>query len=565
MNPPSSNTWAGAAQWCVLDTHLGDGAYLHATWSAWLAAPLRLARLHYVACTEAAPTPDALPPPLAGQAWGLLPGVHRLQSEDGQFQLTLCIGALQPLLRQQVALADHIHLGACLDLHTLKALARCCRRGTTLALPALTADQGARLAQCGFRQTGPHQGMYDPAWTPRPATPPLPAVARPAGRRALVVGAGLAGAACAWQLAEHGWRVTVLDRAAHPATGASGLPAGVLASHVSPDDSLLSRLSRTGVRTTLQQLARLLPARKGLDWDDGGVLEHGAEAPVRLAWHSDPGLNWSAPASAEHKTQAHLPPEANACWHARGGWVRPPALIAALLAHEAITWRGSSEIAHLVHSPSTQPAWQVFDARGTLLAEADLAVVCAGPATSTLLPRPWPLQALRGQIAWGLRAHFPADTPWPAHPLNGHGNLVPQVPLEGGLAWVLGSTFERDKSTLPPSAAERIQALRTNAERLHGLCPPLGAALAPAFAQALEGQGPIQTWAAVRCAAPDHLPLVGPVDDGAAPGLWACAAMGARGLTLALLCAELLAARLHGEPLPLDAQLARALASERLR
>ena len=35
--------------------------------------------------------------------------------------------------------------------------------------------------------------------------------------------------------------------------------------------------------------------------------------------------------------------------------------------------------------------------------------------------------------------------------------------------------------------------------------------------------------------------------------------MGSRGLTFAALCGELLAARLHGEPLPLPASLAGAL------
>ena len=35
--------------------------------------------------------------------------------------------------------------------------------------------------------------------------------------------------------------------------------------------------------------------------------------------------------------------------------------------------------------------------------------------------------------------------------------------------------------------------------------------------------------------------------------------MGSRGLTFAPLCAELLAARLHGEPLPLESKLAQAL------
>jgi tRNA 5-methylaminomethyl-2-thiouridine biosynthesis bifunctional protein len=39
--------------------------------------------------------------------------------------------------------------------------------------------------------------------------------------------------------------------------------------------------------------------------------------------------------------------------------------------------------------------------------------------------------------------------------------------------------------------------------------------------------------------------------------------MGSRGLTWALLCAELLAARLHAEPLPLPNPLALALASDR--
>ena len=40
--------------------------------------------------------------------------------------------------------------------------------------------------------------------------------------------------------------------------------------------------------------------------------------------------------------------------------------------------------------------------------------------------------------------------------------------------------------------------------------------------------------------------------------------MGARGLTLSVLCGELIAAQLHGEPLPLDHRLAQHLGTERL-
>ena len=68
----------------------------------------------------------------------------------------------------------------------------------------------------------------------------------------------------------------------------------------------------------------------------------------------------------------------------------------------------------------------------------------------------------------------------------------------------------------------------------------------------------------MRCTAPDRLPIVGRVDPAHLPGLWVSTAMGARGLTLALLCGELLAARLQGEPLPIDTRLAKALGTERL-
>jgi len=76
----------------------------------------------------------------------------------------------------------------------------------------------------------------------------------------------------------------------------------------------------------------------------------------------------------------------------------------------------------------------------------------------------------------------------------------------------------------------------------------------------------------VRGTSPDRLPIVGPwppepgPDAAAAPnsGVWLCTALGARGITLALLCAELLVARLHGEPLPLAPRLADSLSTERI-
>jgi tRNA 5-methylaminomethyl-2-thiouridine biosynthesis bifunctional protein len=165
--------------------------------------------------------------------------------------------------------------------------------------------------------------------------------------------------------------------------------------------------------------------------------------------------------------------------------------------------------------------------------------------------------------------HAPEDAglPWPPQPLNGHGNFVSRVPLDQGLGWVAGSTFERDRADLPPTPHEAAAGHAANLAKMQALAPALGQALAPVFDGA-------RTWAAVRCTAPGRLPITGPVDavgqdavgqDAAGqPGLWVCTGMGARGLTLSLLCAELLAARLHAEPLPLEAKLAQALSTERL-
>jgi tRNA 5-methylaminomethyl-2-thiouridine biosynthesis bifunctional protein len=75
----------------------------------------------------------------------------------------------------------------------------------------------------------------------------------------------------------------------------------------------------------------------------------------------------------------------------------------------------------------------------------------------------------------------------------------------------------------------------------------------------------LQHWVGIRCASTDRRPLVGPVDEQALPGLWLSTAMGSRGLTFAALAGELIAARVHGEPLPIARKLAAALDPRRGR
>jgi tRNA 5-methylaminomethyl-2-thiouridine biosynthesis bifunctional protein len=196
--------------------------------------------------------------------------------------------------------------------------------------------------------------------------------------RCLVLGAGLAGAAAA-SLARRGWEVTVLDAAAEPAAGASGLPAGLFCPHISPDDSVLSRLSRSGVRTTLQNLQQLSQAQKlhpAQDWAHGGVLEHDLNEPSHLprSWlqpgsETSPwGLHWSAPALPAQLAAAKLPADSHAVWHEQAGWVRPAQLVRAA-ASPRDSLAGPCRASRLVRD-EVRNIWQVLDAQGQTLAEA---------------------------------------------------------------------------------------------------------------------------------------------------------------------------------------------------
>jgi tRNA 5-methylaminomethyl-2-thiouridine biosynthesis bifunctional protein len=407
------------------------------------------------------------------------------------------------------------------------------------------------------------QAVFNPRWEPKkPADAPQHETR--AASRCVVIGAGLAGAACAASLARRGWQVTVLDAKAFAAGGASALPAGLLAPHVSPDDSALSRLSRRGLRATWQKVKDQLA--EGQDWSDCGVRQRRFDSTGALpADWPDAGQYWSSAAEPMPGAEASGFTD---LWHAAGGWAKPARLVQALLATPGITERYGIQVSSL--RPSVRPSkdgWQVLNEKGECVAEAPLVVLAAGFDSARLLSSSagaagagvhasaLPLQAIRGQVAWGP---VPEDAVMPGFAVNGHGNFIPAFPVAGQERphWLMGATFERDNTSAQVRPEDQAAVLA----RLERLLPATAASLQPAFAGSQA-----KAWAGVRCAAPDHLPLVGPLDEVALPGLQVCTALGSRGLSLAVLCGELLAAWLHAEPLPVEQRLARAMRANRFQ
>jgi tRNA 5-methylaminomethyl-2-thiouridine biosynthesis bifunctional protein len=133
----------------------------------------------------------------------------------------------------------------------------------------------------------------------------------------------------------------------------------------------------------------------------------------------------------------------------------------------------------------------------------------------------------------------------------------------------IGATYEVDAGAgLEPGLEPRLEPAAARAGNL--------ARLARLLHTAPEVR-PIGAFEAARCVARDRLPLAGALVDAPAAqalahaaaaqlsdlprraGLFASYAFGSRGLTLAVLAAELIAARIEGEPWPVERALADAL------
>lgn len=376
-----------------------------------------------------------------------------------------------------------------------------------------------------------------------------------------VIGAGIAGAASARVLAEHGVRVRVLE-AGEPAQAASGNRQGLLYAKISPHPTEQTELLLGAYGHSRRALEKLLPESEY--WQPCGVLHlnhNAAEARrnAKLAGQTHHRHLYYGVSAAEACRLAGINGLSDGLFWPQGAWIHPPALVAALLDHPNITLHRRTPLTAVSRLESH---WQIDTPEQSF--SASHIVFCTGansPEISLLQHLPW--QLIRGQTNLA-----------PADPASRHL----QTALSGASyispAWQGQHCFG---ATFLPHNNDRCFSEADSAANLAEL-----AVLYPELAGRLK-TGDIATGhAAVRCDSPDHLPTVGPVGDVSAirrvyarladdknlpldepcpylPGIWVNSAHGSRGLTTALWCAEALAADLLGLPNPLSPRLRAAL------
>lgn len=552
--------WQGRERFVVLETGFGLGNNFLATWEAWRSDAARCGRLVFVSVEkhplrreDLARAHAAIPlPELAGQLverWPpLTPGLHTLSFEGGRVELLLGLGDARELLRELVLEADALYLDGFAparnpemwDEWLLKSLARHAVPGTTAATWSINRPMRRALQALGF-EVGLAPGfankpeMTVARYAPRhqPQRPIGRAALAPGARHAVIVGAGLAGAACALALARQGVDCCVVDALPGPAQASSGNPAGLFHGTVNPDDGPHARFNRAAALATQALLAELgLPHQRGL-----------LRLETRLALADMQGAPGYVQAlSAEAASALAGTALAHPAWfYAGGGAVDPAAYTRAMLAASGAALRLNAQVAAL---HATASGWRLLDARGQAIAEAPLVLLAGGHAQLPLLGGLGAdLVVQRGQLT-----HL-AGAPWcPALPIAGEGYAIADG--RGGL-WCGATTQDGD---LDPAlrAADQADNLARYA-RLAGLAMPPEAPLAGRVA-----------W---RLIAPDRLPLIGglalpdapPAEQlrlqPRQPGLVVCSGFASRGISWAALAGRLVAALALGSPRPLEAEL----------
>ncbi len=577
--------WAGQARFAILETGFGLGNNFLATCAAWCADPDRCRQLVFVSIEAHPPSLDDLRRAHAGGPWPDLaqalidqwppavPNLHSLSFEKGRVQLVLALGEVRTVLPVLRGEFDAFFLDgfspscnpAMWDVRVIKALARRAAPGATAATWSVARSLRDDLGSVGFevrRQPGIGgkrsvlSASFAPRFVPKRA---LREEARPPPATAVVIGAGLAGAWVAWSLARRGVAVTVIDRHAEPAQETSGNAAGLFHGTLHADD---------GVHARLHRAAALLVQRVLRPWFAAGEVAGAADGLLRvevaglaamqalIERHGVPPDYAQAlsPEAASQRAGVRL--TLPAWWFGGGGWVDPRGLVRRLLNEAGVRFVGARAVTRLLRQP---PGWGAVDERGGVPASGEVVVLACAASSDTLADAhglaDWPIDNMRGQVSW-----WPTWHSGPALPIAGDGYAIRLRTADGSPAGLMCGA-----SAQPGDPGGEVREAdhtfnRQRLTRLTGLRP----------ATSLRWQGRVG-W---RLQTADRLPIVGAAAarDAAegrrsdqvrfvtrVPGLFVSTAFGGRGIALAALAGELLAAQICGTPWPLEADLADAI------
>lgn len=378
---------------------------------------------------------------------------------------------------------------------------------------------------------------------------------------AIVVGAGLAGASVAYELAEAGWKVRVLEANKHSAEGASGNLAGALHPLVTADWNLRSQWYLQGFEATLSRLKPWLRRNK-IEGELNGLVHLAVDSKTEQRMQDAIRRN-ALPTEFVHWVDAHQASDLlggsvvqPGLYFPQAGWLNPPSVVACCLDHKNIEVFYEQKVQGLTRSDQTHAqsaSWNLRTQNQNWSADVVVLAEGAFPALGEKMP----IRPLKGQVT-----HLKPDhQAWWLKRAVCH--LGYSAPAPSGLA-VTGATFEAP--SLDPQV--RSQSHQTNLDSVALSLPTW----LSAQAEDLTGR------VGFRPTTPDHLPIIGGLVDedwmNSAyltrshtqalfkyptqqyhRGLFVSNGHGARGLMSVFLAAKIIRAEIMGDVLPLPPSL----------
>ncbi|TKI03851.1 bifunctional tRNA (5-methylaminomethyl-2-thiouridine)(34)-methyltransferase MnmD/FAD-dependent 5-carboxymethylaminomethyl-2-thiouridine(34) oxidoreductase MnmC [Martelella alba] len=387
-----------------------------------------------------------------------------------------------------------------------------------------------------------------------------------------VIGGGIAGALCAAALTRRGAEVSLYCADPAPAQGASGNRQGALYPLLNCEDPALTRYFACAFPFASRYYRHCADRGMAFEHQWCGVAQLAYDARSARKIRRMLALGW--PATLVRETRrgetARLIGVETGCDSAiypLGGWLNPAQFTAALLRHEAnagLKLHYGHDVAHLER---TADGWLLHFTDGRTALHPLVVLANGHRLRQWPMTRPLPLTNIRGQVS-----HIPAVAGLAGlrQVICYDGYLTPASPGYGTHS--LGASAVRDDEHTEYRQSEQQQ----NLARLEN-CLPGRDWISHIDISAGQAR------CAIRCSARDHLPMVGNVPDypatlaayrvlpdllsvgataTAAPclaDLFMLGALGSRGLCSAPLAAEILAAQIFGEPLPMEGELAAAL------
>ncbi|MBT5230703.1 MAG: bifunctional tRNA (5-methylaminomethyl-2-thiouridine)(34)-methyltransferase MnmD/FAD-dependent 5-carboxymethylaminomethyl-2-thiouridine(34) oxidoreductase MnmC [Methylococcales bacterium] len=391
-------------------------------------------------------------------------------------------------------------------------------------------------------------GQYQPAQPAPPLTKPwfnLPATAH--AKQACIIGGGIAGCSMAHALAEQGWDAHIFDRANTLASGASGNAKGILQPALTSDHKPSSQFYSQAFILTGQRIQQLQDAGAHIQQQVCGVVQQTGSSKQRqrqLKVHQSFG-------DIEHFLTKDT--NTNNILYPSARWVAPAsfchALVDAFPKH--INLHLNSHITHLTYQNQLWSVWH----HDTCLHQSAVVILCTGyDSIQFSQAHEMPLAFVRGQIS-EIKA-----TPKSAalqHIYCADGYIIP---AENG-RHVIGASFEpNDPNTDLSDLSQQLNINRINTS--------FGDTILPTH-------NPLSGRVSFRCSTPDYLPLIGPAPSAPhyqrdyaqlhhgnprttyplgryQPGLFLSTGYGSKGLTGALLGAQILTAMLNKQPVPVS-------------